>query len=88
MAVARTLRARVRARVKARWMLKQLLGPSAPLLVAMLVIATALLLTASRGGTLSTLFGLVMLMLADAVDGAGVDDDLVQPVGHFAQMRP
>lgn len=30
----------------------------------MLVIATALLLTASRGGTLSTLFGLVVLMFA------------------------
>lgn len=58
------LRAKVPARVKARWLLKQLLGPGAPLLVAILVIATALLLTESRGGTLSALLGLVVLMLA------------------------
>jgi len=58
------LRATVPARVKARWLLKQLLGPGAPLLVAILVIVTALLLTASRAGTLSAFFGLAVLMLA------------------------
>ncbi len=58
------LRASAPARVKARWLLKQLLGPSAPLAVGILVIATALLLTESRAGTLSALLGLVVVLLA------------------------
>ncbi len=55
------LRARVPVRTKLRWTLRQVFGPGAPLLVAVLVLATALLLTASRGGTLSTVFGLLVL---------------------------
>jgi O-antigen ligase len=51
-------------RVKAERVLRHLLGRGAPLTVAILVIATALLRTASRAGTLSTLFGLVVLTLA------------------------
>lgn len=57
------LSANAPARVKMRLWVEQLLGPAAPLLVATLVIATALLLTESRAGTLSTLFGLLVLLL-------------------------
>ncbi len=39
-----------------------MLGPAAPLFVAMLVLATALLLTESRAGAASTLLGLVVLL--------------------------
>ena len=63
------LRARVPPRTRLRWTLHHIFGPAAPLLVATLVIATALLLTASRGGTLSALFGL--LVLAGAFSRAG-----------------
>ena len=63
------LRARVPPRTRLRWTLHHIFGPAAPLLVATLVIATALLLTASRGGTLSSLFGL--LVLAGAFSRAG-----------------
>lgn len=59
--LGRALRARVPARTKLRFTLLQVFGPGAPLLVAVVVLATALLLTASRGGTLSTLFGLLVL---------------------------
>lgn len=52
------------ARVKARSALNGVLGPGAPLQVALLVVGTALLLTASRAGTLSALFGLLVLVLA------------------------
>ena len=50
------------ARMKIRSSVEQLLGPAAPLCVAMLVIATALLLTESRAGTSSTLLGLLVLV--------------------------
>jgi O-antigen ligase len=63
------LRARVPPRTRLRWTLRHIFGPAAPVLVAMLVIATALLLTASRGGTFSALFGL--LVLAGAFFRAG-----------------
>ena len=59
--LARVLRARVPPRTKLRWTLRHIFGPGAPLMVAVLVLATALLLTASRGGTLSSLFGLLVL---------------------------
>ena len=62
--VASVLRARVPSRVKARRLIKRLLGTSAPLAVAILLIATALLLTTSRAGMLSTLLGLAVLMAA------------------------
>jgi O-antigen ligase len=67
--LGRVLRARVPPRTRLRWTLRHIFGPAAPLLVAMLVIGTALLLTASRGGTFSTLFGL--LVLAGAFFRAG-----------------
>ena len=62
--VGTVLRARVPSRVKARWLIKRLLGTGAPLAVAILVMATALLLTTSRAGMLSTLLGLAVLMAA------------------------
>jgi len=56
------LRTNAPGRVKLRLALDRLLGSGAPLFVAMLVIATALLLTASRAGTSSTLLGLLVLL--------------------------
>jgi len=55
------LRARVPPRTRLRWAIRHIFGPGSPLLVAVLVLATALLLTASRGGTLSALLGLLVL---------------------------
>ncbi len=56
------LRTNAPGREKLRLALDRLLGSGAPLFVAMLVIATALLLTASRAGASSTLLGLVVLL--------------------------
>ena len=55
--------ANVPARVKVRFFVERLFGSAAPLFVAMLIIITALLLTGSRAGTLSTLLGLLALAL-------------------------
>ena len=62
--LGRPLRARVPPRTRARWALRHLFGPGAPLLVAVIVLASALLLTASRAGTLSGLLGLLVLSAA------------------------
>ena len=64
------LRARVPMRTRFGWILREVFGPGAPRLVAVLVLATALLLTASRGGTLATLFGLLVLVLSALRAGA------------------
>ena len=64
------LAARVPQRTRLRWILREIFGPGAPLLVAVLVLATALLLTASRGGSLSTLFGLLIFVAASRRAGA------------------
>ena len=60
--LGRVLRTNAPGRVKLRLGLDRLLGPAAPLFVAMLLLGTALLLTESRAGASSTLLGLVVLL--------------------------
>ncbi len=62
--VGAMLRKRIPSRLKARQLIQRLLGTGAPLAVAILVMATALLLTASRAGLFSALLGIAVLMIA------------------------
>ena len=62
--VGAVLRSRFPLRVKARRLIGWLLGTGAPMAVAILVMATALLLTSSRAGLFSVLLGIAFLMIA------------------------
>lgn len=60
--VGALLRAPLPPRLRIRGVVAHLLGPALPLTGALLVIATALLMTESRAGVLSTLVGVIVLL--------------------------